>query len=245
MHPDGRSESDERHPDPLGQPLHDPSHLVLEHGELLGGRGRIDDEDERRRPRAAGLGGVRGQRVLDAGVGGEELGGERVGGQEARERVGGGAAEGAGPARGAVVHAGEGVERGAATRGGAAERRVGEQREEVGRRGVLQRRAEDGGGHDERGGGGGIRRPRVPRPPEALHGLQLREVHRDRRTVGGGVVGVPRGGVATRVCLRLPVCSPLFFFCLPASAGLLGFLSSSGEFWMYPFSFWLLLQPTG
>ena len=187
MHPHRRSESDERHPDPLGQPLHDPAHLALEHGELRRLRGGVHHEHERGRGRPTCLGGVRGQRVLDAGVGGEELGGERVGRQEAGERVGAGAAEGAGPARGAVVHAGERVERGAASGGGAAERRVGEQREEVGRRGVLQRRAEDGGGDDERRGRGGSRRPRVPRPPEALHRLQLREVHRNRAPIA--VVG--------------------------------------------------------
>lgn len=97
----------------------------------------------------------------------------------AREGVGGGATEAAGPARGGVVDAREGVECGGAGGRGAAEGRVGEDREEVGRRGV-ERRAEHGGGDDERRRRGGRGRPRVPRPPEALHRLQLREVHRNR-----------------------------------------------------------------
>lgn len=97
--------------------------------------------------------------------------------------VGLGAAEGAGPARGGVVDAGEGVEGRGAGRGGAAEGRVGEDREQVGRRRV-ERRAEHRGGDDERLRGRGRRRPRVPRPAEALHGLQLREVHRNRSRIG-------------------------------------------------------------
>ena len=74
---------------------------------------------------------------------------------------------------------------------------------------MLQRRAEDGGGDDERRGRRGSRRPRVPRPPEALHRLQLREVHRNRGRCGG---------VSTRVCRRLPVCF-LFFPKVPSFLG--------------------------
>jgi hypothetical protein len=217
MHPHRGGEGDERHLNPLGKALHDPSHLVLEHGELGGRSGRVDHEHDRGRSRPPGS--VRWQSVLDAGVRGEELGGERVGREVARETVGPGAAEGAGPARGGVVHPRERVERGAAGRRAAAERRVGEHRDGVGaRRRRVERRAEDGGGHDERRGGGGRRRPRVPRPPEALHRLQLREVHRNRASIGA----------ATRVGLLLPPSNvlPCSFFSFPFG----GFLSSSGAF---------------
>jgi hypothetical protein len=47
----------------------------------------------------------------------------------------------------------------------------------------------------------------VPRPAEALHGLQLREVHRDRR-------GIRRGAVEWRLGF-CHVLLPLPFLCFP------------------------------
>lgn len=126
--------------------LENKQELIFKSGELIPGRGDVDNQDEGGSdpPRIIGAGGG-GFGVLDGAVGGEKLGGE-IGVADVGVGVREGVlveAEGAEPDARGVVDAGVGVQNGAAL--GAGDGVVGEYRE----LGLLhQRRAHDAQGDE-------------------------------------------------------------------------------------------------